>query len=308
MVSLKKRVSDNRTFFMGLAMIAIVCFHHAWTVIPVFSGVTSQFGLWGVDIFLFLSGFGCVYALNKYTTSTFFRKRALRLLPTCFVIGLMVYCADLYFQAERTHTLFVFRILSLHRWYIQCIIICYALTPLAFLILKRYGGWGLIAMVSVAIVAELFIPDMDIWRVKWIFGRIPVFLIGMYLAIFDIRLSRREYAVSCISLVFAVITRCRGGYFVFQWTYFLAAAMPFICETLCTLRSVCEKFHIYKFVELMGLYSLEIYLIHEYTFWFLYEQSIPLMGMYVLFVVIVAIFSWIAKNSVNLLIKLFSNK
>ena len=284
---MKEEISANRTFLMGLAMIAVVCFHHGWTVIPGFTAVFSRFGLWGVDIFLFLSGFGCVYALNKYTVSTFFRKRIVRLLPTCLLAGVLIYCVDFYFHAERTLTYIPIRLLSVHRWYIQAILICYSICPLAYVVLKRFRVSGLLGLVALAILIEHLLPEVDVWKINWAFGRMPVFLIGMYIAMFDFKMSRWQYMVSCVSFVLAVVTRCGGGYYGLNWTYFLAAAMPFVCETMCRLRNICTRLKIYHIVELFGVYSLEIYLIHEYFFWALYEIPVPLWSKYVMFIIIV---------------------
>lgn len=271
---------------MGLAMIAIIFFHHGWAVVPGFTAFFSRFGLWGVDVFLFLSGFGCVYALNKYTTTKFFRKRIVRLLPTCLLAGIAIYLFDFYFHAERTMAYLPVRLLSLHRWYIQTILICYLLCPLAYIILKKYRGTGLLFMIAVAVVIEMLLPEVDVWKINWAFGRIPVFLIGMYIGMFDLKLTRWQYILSGVCLLAAAITRCRSGCYAFQWTYFLAAAMPFVCETLCRLRNVCIRLKIYHVIELFGIYSLEIYLIHEYFYWALYEQPIPLWSKYLLFAII----------------------
>lgn len=284
---MKSEISQNRTFLMGLAMIAVVLFHHGWVVIPGITAFFYRFGLWGVDIFLFLSGFGCVYALNKYAVGKFLKRRLLRLLPTCAIVGLIVFIADLFLDVERTHTYAAVRLISLHRWYIQAIIICYALCPFAYMLLKRFRGRGLIALSLTAIVLEYFFPELDVWRIKWILGRLPVFFIGMYVAEFDLKMSKSLCIISALCLLGAVITRCRGGYYVFQWTYFLAAAMPFVCETLCRLRDFCIKIRVFRLVELLGLYSLEIYLIHEYAYWAIYEFAIPLWSKYIVFLLIV---------------------
>lgn len=208
---MKDIISGDRTFLMGLAMIGIVCFHHGWTVIPGFTAFFSRFGLWGVDIFLFLSGFGCVYALNKYSTGEFWTKRIMRLLPTCLLVGILICCIDLFFNAERTHAYLLVKLLSLHRWYIQAILICYLLSPLAYAILSKFKGWGLIGFIAIAIVIEHFLPEIPVWKINWAFGRLPVFLIGMYIGLFDLKITKLQYVISGVCIIAAVITRCRGG-------------------------------------------------------------------------------------------------
>lgn len=284
---MRSHISQNRTFLMGLAMIAIVCFHHGWIVIPGFTAVFSRFGLWGVDVFLFLSGFGCVYALNRYTTNVFLCKRIVRLLPTCILAGVLVYCMDLYFHAERTITYIPIRLLSIQRWYIQAILVCYCLCPLAFVILKRARIVGLLCMIASVIVIENILPEVDVWKINWAFGRMPVFLIGMYVAMFDLTMSLWKYIISGICLIMAIVIRCGVGNDAFKWTYFLAMAIPLVCVALCRLRNLCIRFRVNHFIELLGTYSLEIYLIHEYLFWAIYEVQFPLWCKYIIFIIAV---------------------
>ncbi len=209
--NMKSELSANRSFLMGLAMIAIVLFHHGWTVIPGVTAFFSRFGLWGVDIFLFLSGFGCVYALQKYSTGKFYRKRVTRLLPTCMLAGMLVFVIDGYFQAERVMAPAIIRVLSLHRWYIQAILICYLLCPLLYLLIKKFKIRGLIMIIVLSLILANFIPYHNVWKITWAFGRLPVFAIGMYVAMFDLKMTRAQYAFSALCLVAAIITRCRGG-------------------------------------------------------------------------------------------------
>jgi len=272
---------------MGLAMVAIVLFHHSFTIIPGITAVFSRFGLWGVDTFLFLSGFGCVYALDKYSTGVFLQRRVWRLLPTCVIAGIFVCVADIYFNAERTNTYLPLRLLSLNRWYIQAIIICYAICPIADIVIKRFGAYGLMCIALICIVPGYFSQNIGAFRIRWILERIPVFLVGMYIAIFDLKMSKMQYVLSALCLLAAIVTRCRGGYYLFQWTYFLAAAMPFVCEMLCRLKNLCIKMRILRPIEILGAYSLEIYLIHEYAYWAIGKSDIPLWLKYAAFIMIV---------------------
>lgn len=300
---MKEVISENRSFLMGLAMLAIVLFHHGWVIIPGVTAIFSRFGLWGVDIFLFLSGFGCVYALDKYSINIFWRKRVIRLLPTCLLAGILIYCFDLFFHAERVNAPIIIRLLSLHRWYIQVILICYLLCPFFYLILKKYRGYAIFAIIPIALLLESITSYDSIWKIQWAWGRIPVFMIGMYIAMFDLKMSKLQYVLSFIFLIAAIVTRVHAKFLFFNWALFLAGAMPFICETLCRLRNISKKIHIYHFFELLGLFSLEIYLIHEYFYWALYEVSLPLWCKYLLFLCIVTLLCWLLKLTANFVSK-----
>lgn len=299
---MRTTISANRTFLMGLAMIAIILFHHGWTIIPGVTAFFSRFGLWGVDIFLFLSGFGCVYALNKYSRNTFWCKRIIRLLPTCLLAGIIVYVADIWLQAEMTCAWLPVRLLSLHRWYIQAILVCYALCPLFYIMILRYRAWALIVMSIVIWLIGSFVPEIEVFRLRWILDRIPVFLVGMYVAIFDLQLSKWQLAVLALSLAVAAMLRC-GIVKIhwLSWTIFLAAAMPAICDMLARLSVLFKKLHLLKFVETCGIYSLEIYLIHEYAYWSIYTLDYSLWAKYSIFAVVVIALCFILKRTTDLI-------
>ncbi len=49
--SIKSRISESRTFVMGVSMLIIMLFHQHFVERALFNPV-SEFGLWGVDIFM----------------------------------------------------------------------------------------------------------------------------------------------------------------------------------------------------------------------------------------------------------------
>lgn len=201
---MKTEISDNRTFLMGLAMFAIILFHHNWTIIPIITGIFSRFGLWGVDIFFFLSGFGCVYALKKYNLSVFYKKRSLRLFPTCLLIGIIILCFDCYFNAEHTHAHFLLKIISLHRWYIQAILICYLLCPFWYKIIRKYKLWGCIILAVITIIIEQYIPNHGVYKIKWALERYPTYIITTLILCVAVKFS-----INCITHKFISLIKNR---------------------------------------------------------------------------------------------------
>lgn len=294
---MKDIISQNRTFLMGLSMIAIILFHCNFAVIPGITAIVNKFGLWGVDIFLFLSGFGCSYALNKNQCGEFWKRRVFRLLPTCLFVGTVVYVADFFLLREKVDTYMVVRLFSLHRWYIQAIIICYLLCPFYYKIIKRYKISGLVALFLICFVLGRKCPNMHPFYLHWTIWRTPVFLMGLYIGIYDFEPQWKGYVVTIIALVCAVIARLGGGgLFGIGWFYFLAVAMPIVCFELSRLRIIFNRMHIDKFIEIVGSYSLEIYLTHEYAIWTLSNQPIPIICKYISLIVIVALMSYITKQ------------
>lgn len=191
------------------------------------------------------------------------------------------------------------RLLSLHRWYIQAILLCYLLCPFAYLIIRKYQVRGLLLLILISIIVERILPEIKVWKFNWAFGRVPVFLIGMFIAEFDFKMSRIQYVISAGCLLVAAFFRCKGGSISWIWPYFLAAAMPFVCQILCKLRGLFIRIKLDRFIELCGLYSLEIYLVHEYCYWAFYNVDLPLALRYLLFIVAVPIICIMLKETTD---------
>lgn len=97
---------------MGLAMISVVFYHFQANTIILWP--FNTFGYWGVDVFQFLSGFGCVFALKKYNSVVrFYFKRALRILPTCLLVGFCIYLIDVNWKNAHGYVSTFARILSM---------------------------------------------------------------------------------------------------------------------------------------------------------------------------------------------------
>ena len=85
MQSLFDKISINRSFIMGIAIIWIVL-HHC-TLLYSFLPQYIRFpfftiGYGGVDVFIFVSGFGVYHSLSQnYDIYEFLKRRILRLLP-----------------------------------------------------------------------------------------------------------------------------------------------------------------------------------------------------------------------------------
>jgi len=74
---------------MGIAMIAIMLFHQYFTSVFPFNAF-HNFGYWGVDVFLFLSGMGLVKSLNNNPLKIFYAHRFYRIIQVSQVLNLPV--------------------------------------------------------------------------------------------------------------------------------------------------------------------------------------------------------------------------
>ena len=78
-------ISNYRSFLMGISIIMIMFFHNLWVRDVIWLMPLNFFGDFGVDVFLFLSGFGIVYSLRKNNLKTFFKNRFVRIINISFI-------------------------------------------------------------------------------------------------------------------------------------------------------------------------------------------------------------------------------
>ena len=92
-------ISKYRTVIMGFASLLVLFFH---TGMPVFVNIPMLYniekfikitGYYGVDIFIFLSGIGVTYSIEKNNMREFYYKRVKRILIPFFIttIALAIY-------------------------------------------------------------------------------------------------------------------------------------------------------------------------------------------------------------------------
>lgn len=65
-------ISKYRTRIMGCAMIAIMLFHQPFFYSNPLVDFFHLYGFWGVEVFLFVSGFGVVYSLRKNSLKQYY--------------------------------------------------------------------------------------------------------------------------------------------------------------------------------------------------------------------------------------------
>lgn len=286
---IRDALSQSRAFLMGLAMLMVMGFHHGYFVDfgPLGNSI-CRYGEWGVDIFIFLSGFGVAFSLGKKVLNAgeirqFYQRRLHRILPTALCIGWILapfeWAKDTPFPWQN--------LLGLGWWYIRTILLLYLLAPLLFVVLnRRYSGFILLAIFALCLLygalivhffADILHPYKNFhlfWTVVVTVLKIPVFALGM--AVYH--MGRQEIKISPITVMLAVCgslfvsmafvkgvpmphSCCRSAHY-FASAFF---AMPFMC---------CVGWFLWKFlpacavasVDWIGKRTLEIYLVHEFLF------------------------------------------
>lgn len=285
-------ISKYRGFLMGCAILSILFFHftedcqlqkHGYTgLVRLFN---RYIGSSGVDVFLFLSGFGLYYAWKKNPTYGAFLKRrfskvlvpyALVAVPAwiwcdCFFkkIGFISFLKDIsffsFFSEGKTWY-----------WYILMILFCYVIFPWVFDIFEtqtsqKDGQMRLLAIFSfltvTAVCLQLYMP-LAFKRTNLMLLRLPIFFFGCYLgkASYEKQKITGEWvAFILLAAAMPLLRRLNGNILVIRyllgWFHLaLLAVLVGVLEWLEQHRITLSWLR--KILELFGKYSLELYLVH----------------------------------------------
>ena len=192
-------LSKYRQHIFALAIIMIV-FHHLTfkmlgnTVMAKAYMFLRVTGATGVDIFLFLAGFGCWYSFSKdENEGAFYKRRLLRILPAYLAVAIPAYfITDIllkstgFFRFFADVSLISFWIDGGSDWYIAASLFLYLLFPVIYRITKGFKPikaiicllfiWLIVVIVIFLLNASYFDATNRLW------ARIPVFLFGTLIA------------------------------------------------------------------------------------------------------------------------------
>lgn len=192
-------ISAARGFIMGFSILWVVFFHYDMGLPEQLSAGLLTDGLnciiddgyFGVDLFLFLSAYGCVHSFHREPNiTTFFIRRCKRLLP-CYLFYVLVLELRYIFIfnwpmtvpnlfGNLTCTGIYFRLDQQTNWYLQAIWLFYLLFPILYALIvpaKRPVRTVLLLwLLSLCILAPMY--DMgDIYH--QVFCRLLSFLLGV---------------------------------------------------------------------------------------------------------------------------------
>lgn len=277
-----KVTSEYRTAIMGLSMLSIMLFHQYFTSTIPFN-VFHSLGYWGVDIFLFLSGIGLVNSLNKNSTKEYYKRRFIRIIPSCILCGTTKYLLFTLFYSS----LFILKdglnigiwsIASLDLWFIHTIIILYIISPLLHWILEKWPYETIIIIIIIFFINGFTLrPEVGFeWMspkgvTSWTLERLPVFTAGMLVSMNKFRLEKytflsASFLMAALCLNYISKTKlsiyCDQTYQIFA----LLLGMPALLTICISLLKVIPNY-IKIILSFLGTYSLELYLVHEFIFW-----------------------------------------
>ena len=268
MLPLNNNKIDIIEFSRFVAAMLVMCVH-----IPVFG-----FGAFGVDIFFIISGFVMMHSTER-TSSNFFKKRLIRILPNYYIFTLGVFILALKFPhllnnttADLNHLLkslfFIpfnknetghFPILFLG-WTLNLEMLFYSIFALSLMINKKYRGFisSYILLTIFFISAYINSFPLKAYNDFIIFE----FILGMiiYLIIF-----KKNYIESFLMLL-AIIIGCLFHEINLNNRLLIYGLPSMIIMFLIILKF--QNLKLSKFILMLGAGSYSLYLTHPYIIQF----------------------------------------
>ena len=266
-------VSTYRSELMGWSILWIMMLHFRFLQIaPI--GFIAQYGFAGVEIFMFVSGLGLYYSLDKDDhLLPFYRKRLLRIFPTYYILGIF-FSIFIYHDTIPTY-LFRFTTFGywtngiFAEWYIPAIVFLYLLAPF-FKQLFTSQRLVYAALLAFAIlIASVLLVERDNLidtRFYFLLYRIPAFLLGMACAYWiKNNASTKYYYLIALLGIPAFIWLFPQHHVVYRYKYLsLLFLMPCFIMVFCTISKLIPLLN--RGIAQMGNASLEIYLIQGIIF------------------------------------------
>ena len=283
---LLEAVSKHRTQIMGFAAMWIFIFH-VRNEVPVFRGIPVlsvidiycvNIGFCGVDIFMFLSGWGLFHAFNKHSLGGFYKRRFRRLVLPLVVeaVAMAVYGKWGVLRFVKAITGWTFLTKNVHDllWFIPAIAILYLLFPLYRKAFDKASNKYIFTAAVIALwfaaafAGSLLFDRKDIYL---FINRIPVFVTGILAG--WLTYNGKKDLSQWTKIVLIVMLVCG----VFLQYYVAFKKMPFILQEprsgfpayligipVCfaagiVLRMLDRVTVIQKALTFMGKISLEFY-------------------------------------------------
>lgn len=284
---LKDLLTKERSFIMTVAIIWVGVFH--FPIDTDFWGLhfIKSIGYGGVDLFVFLSGFGLYCSLKKLSIEggidllSFFKKRAVRILPSYipFIIIWMVFklLFDRIYGTEIIGNLTMTGVWSSaanqFNWYIGLLLLFYMLAPYIFVLIYRSNRPMLVYILLLMFSLAVGIAFFHVMLLQ-VISRLPVFITGMLFADLDAEhwknvpdiirktINSRMFWIAVSAIGVVLMYMCLHQSYLDLWHYGLYW-YPFLLITpgLCIIISYIGKY-MPKCFDGLGNASFEIFLWH----------------------------------------------
>ena len=273
-----------RTQLMGIAAIWIVLLHthYAWPG-RILNAALNIYGSVGVDMFVFLMGFGLAFALEKRRPfGEYYARRASRILPAYYLaLGAGTLMTGYYprLGSVMAHIIPIGVWVGFKGyWYIHACLVFYLMAPLLWRML-RFGRWPRLAMIAQLLFFCVALPCATDGYAAEAVQRMPALAVGIAAGVFHhIHGGRRDGWID--ALTYAAIT-CLGALLI-RHPGALSRPLAFVSRTAtrqigrdllavgislvfalaCELMERCFLRVVNRALSCAGRRSLEIYLVH----------------------------------------------
>jgi peptidoglycan/LPS O-acetylase OafA/YrhL len=292
-------ISRNRTALMGFSALWIMLYHSSIHFGPSLGAqivkYVCNFGFFGTDIFLFLSGFGLMtsWMHSRPSLGESFKRRMLRILPSYWlfflfndvVLKVFNYPLDSSYILGNIFCIYWF-FTNIGFWFISTVLVCYGLFPFFARSFVNAGKKHIVVMywIGTCLIISLCITRLHDYRYLLMFTlRVPAFIIGSvigYLAgkpeySLRINTSVRIYAIislCCLLLIcflfYYYSSNCYSNLFLCLYPC-LVLVFPFTCFAAVGIE-IFKKWSLFsfliRFLNFMGVHSLELYLVQFSVF------------------------------------------
>lgn len=266
-------LSAYRSELMGWSILWVMMLHFRFiTLKPL--GFIAQYGFAGVEIFMFVSGLGLYYSLEKdHRLVPFYTKRLKRIFPVYYLVGifasLLLFSDSLPLYFFRYSTIGFWTGGPYLEWYIPSIVLLYLLAPLIKRLVNPQYAWLLTVILLFLIVSSWYLARVQFFADRghyFCYYRIPAFILGMVCG----RLIQHGAGIRpYLTVLFAGIP-CFVVFFpqhhaIYEFKYYsLLFLLPAFMLVFCMLSKWMGRWAV--IVRRIGEASLEIYLVQTLFF------------------------------------------
>lgn len=280
-------VSKHRSSLMGIAILWVIIYYMVakgteYFDFKFFNALFNQ-GDSGVDIFMFLSGWGIYFSYKKYSILEFYKRRFVRILPLymiiCFIFIITINGNFIdYLSCISTFGFWTGKVW--YDWYIPAILLFYMLYPLIGKLTDKLGI--LFFFISIVIVCGIISyiqisTNCQFGDIRmFVLARFPIFVLGAYWGYLTIQNKEGKF----LPLIFAIsgVVGFACFYWFLAYTHFLLFSgvrqllhiiyAPGMCFLFSAILEFTNKHMnmINKILSFCGMMSLELYLIHVKVF------------------------------------------
>lgn len=264
-----KLLSKYRTCLMAIAMIWIGCYHiYYGSGIKVIDFIVYRHGYFGVDIFVFLSGFGIYQSLKKSRNYySYILKRIMRIFPYCipiYIVSFIILKENFFYLLTDCLGLSILFRNSLINWFTSFIFIVYILSPLyCKLFEKKPLAVTSIFIICISVIC-LLIKNFDF---VYIYFRTCIYILGFYFGYLyycNINIKRKYYYIMIVFVfVGFLLIYILNHYYRNDITYVFPSI--FIIPGLLLILSfiINKLYFIQKPLDIIGKYTYQFYLLHK---------------------------------------------